>query len=71
MRVKRPITIRIPDELRERLALKAQQQRRELSDMIRIILEDAVSDIELPRPHGKSRGAGKLKTAGYAEGRRA
>ncbi len=52
-----PISIRIPKDLKARLEVLAAEERRSLSNLINILLEDALAEREVPS-RGQMKGRG-------------
>ena len=52
-----PISIRIPEDLKARLEALAAEERRSLSNLINILLEDALAGREVPS-RGQMKGRG-------------
>ncbi len=52
-----PISIRIPKDLKARLEALASEERRSLSNLINILLEDALAEREVPS-RGQMKGRG-------------
>ncbi len=52
-----PISIRIPEDLKTRLEALAAEERRSLSNLINILLEDALAEREAPS-RGQMKGRG-------------
>ncbi len=52
-----PISIRIPEDLKARLEALAAEERRSLSNLINILLEDALAEREAPS-RGQMKGRG-------------
>ncbi len=52
-----PISIRIPEDLKARLEALAAKERRSLSNLINVLLEDALAEREVPS-RGQMKGRG-------------
>ncbi len=45
----KPLSVRIPDELRDRLEVLATAERRSVSNLVTVLLEDALAAREPPK----------------------